>query len=186
LRFEIRWHGRGGQGAVTAAEITAMAAVKYGYYAVAFPEFGAERRGAPVKAYTRIDKEVIYEHTPVEAPDAVVVLDPSMIKSPSITAGLKERGYLIVNSKKKPSELRAIISNEGIKLATVDATKIAMDVFSTPIVNTAMIGAFIAVTKLIPLDYVIEAIRDKFPERLANPNVLILKQAHDSVEVEGE
>ncbi len=180
-RFEIRWHGRGGMGAVTAAELTAMAAVKTGYYAVAFPEFGAERRGAPVKAYTRIDDEPIYEKTPIEEPDAVVVLDSSMVGQEAVLHGLKSGGWYIANTARDPEEVRKIIGRDDVKVATVNATKLAMEVFKAPIVNTAMIGALVAATGIVPLEKVEEAVRDKFPERYVDPNIKLLRQAYESV-----
>ncbi len=184
--FEIRWHGRGGMGAVTAADVTASAAIKAGFYALAFPEFGAERRGAPVTAYTRINKEIIYDRTPITNPDAVVVLDPYMITSPKVLAGLKEGGYLIVNTTREPSEILdqiADLRRLRIAVATVDATSIAMNILKQPIVNTAMIGALIAATKIVSLDDVIEVVRERFPERLAEINVNIINESYKLLKV---
>lgn len=184
--FEIRWHGRGGMGAVTAADITASAAIKAGFYALAFPEFGAERRGAPVTAYTRINREVIYDRTPITNPDAVVVLDPYMITSPKVLAGLKEGGYLIVNTTRGPSEVLdqiADLRRLRITVATVDATSIAMNILKQPIVNTAMIGALIAATNIVSLDDVIEVVRERFHERLAEANVNIINESYKLLKV---
>lgn len=183
--FEIRWHGRGGMGAVTAADLTASAAIKAGFYALAFPEFGAERRGAPVTAYTRIDERVIYDRTPITNPDAIVVLDPFMITSPRILAGIKEGGYLIANTSKDPAEVLDQLSLRRLKVttATVDATEIAMQVFKQPIVNTAMIGALIGVTNIVPLEEVLSVVRERFPERLAEPNVRLINESYKSVKV---
>jgi len=183
--FEIRWHGRGGMGAVTAADITASAAIKAGYYALAFPEFGAERRGAPVTAYTRIDERVIYDRSPIEEPDAVVVLDPTMITSPRVLAGIKDGGYLIVNTAKDPKQVVEEVGLKGRKLtvATVDATDLAMKVFNLPIVNTAMIGALISTTKLLPLDRVLEVVNERFSGRIASLNAQLIKQAYELVKV---
>lgn len=184
--FEIRWHGRGGMGAVTAADITASAAIKIGFYALAFPEFGAERRGAPVTAYTRINREIIYDRTPITTPDAVVVLDPFMITSPRVLAGLKEGGYLIANTTKEPSEVLdevADLRRLKITVATVDATSIAMNVFKLPIVNTAMIGALVAATNIVPLDSVIEVIKERFPDRLAEANISIINESYKLLKV---
>ncbi len=183
--FEIRWHGRGGMGAVTAADITASAAIKAGYYALAFPEFGAERRGAPVTAYTRINEKVIYDRSPIEEPDAVVVLDPTMITSPKVLLGIKNGGYLIANTVKDPKQ---VIEEIGIKerkliVATVNATELAMKIFNLPIVNTAMIGALISATKLLPLDKVLEVINERFSDRVASLNIHLIKQAYELVKV---
>ncbi len=184
--FEIRWHGRGGMGAVTAADITASAAIKAGFYALAFPEFGAERRGAPVTAYTRIDREVIYDRTPITNPDAVVVLDPFMITSPKVLGGLKEGGYLVANTIKEPSEILdeiADLRRLRVTIATVDATSIAMNIFKLPIVNTAMIGALVAATHVVSLDNVIEVVRERFPERLAEANINIINESYRLLKV---
>ncbi len=184
--FEIRWHGRGGMGAVTAADITASAAIKAGFYALAFPEFGAERRGAPVTAYTRIDREIIYDRTPITNPDVVVVLDPFMISSPRVLAGLKEGGYLIANTTKDPSEIldqMADLRRLRITVATVDATSIAMNVFKLPIVNTAMIGALVAATNIIPLSNVVEVVKERFPERLAEANIHLINESYRLLKV---
>lgn len=184
--FEIRWHGRGGMGVVTAADITASAAIKAGFYALAFPEFGAERRGAPVTAYTRIDREVIYDRTPITNPDIVVVLDPFMVTSPRVLAGLKEGGYLVANTPKEPSEILnqiADLRRLKITVATIDATNIAMNVFKLPIVNTAMIGALVAATNVVPLDNVIEVIKERFPDRLAESNIYLINESYRLIKV---
>ncbi len=183
LRYEIRWHGRGGMGAVTAAELTAVAAIKKGLYAVAFPEFGAERRGAPVTAYTRIDSEVIYERTPIEEPDCVVVLDPTMITYKSVLKGLKRGGVMVANTPRPPEEVKERVKRDDIKVATVDATKLALEVFRYPIVNTAMLGAMVAATGVVPLENVLEAVKMKFPGKLGEANVFLLKKAYESVKV---
>ncbi|MGC8974950.1 MAG: 2-oxoacid:acceptor oxidoreductase family protein [Thermoprotei archaeon] len=184
--FEIRWHGRGGMGAVTAADITASAAIKAGLYALAFPEFGAERRGAPVTAYTRIDKDIIYDRSPITNPDIVVVLDPSMIMSPRVLAGLKEGGYLIANTTKEPSEILDQVTDLRrlkITVATVDATSTAMKVFKLPIVNTAMIGALVAATNVVPLNNVIEVVRERFPGKLAESNIYLINESYRLIKV---
>lgn len=184
-RFEIRWHGRGGQGIVTAAHLTATAAIKAGYYAQSIPTFGTERRGAPVIAYNRIDKQVIYERSPVTEPDAVVVADPHLLANPRpIIAGLKPNGHLIVNTSKGVDEVRSLIGRGDIKIGVVNATRLAMDVLKAPIVNTAVVGALVAVTKVLSLDYVLEAVKDTFPERLVQPNAQLIKQAYELVKVE--
>jgi len=184
-RFEIRWHGRGGQGIVTAANLTATAAIKAGYYAQSIPTFGTERRGAPVIAYNRIDRQVIYERSPVVEPDAVVIADPHLLANPKpLVAGLKAGGYLIVNTAKSISEVREIVKRGDIKIGVVNATKLAMDVLKAPIVNTAMVGALLAVTKVLQLEYALDAVKDTFPARLVNPNVQLIKQAYEVVKVE--
>lgn len=177
MRIEFRWHGRGGQGTVTAAEILAAAAIKSGYYAQAFPEFGAERRGAPVKAYTRIDKSFIYEKTPITEPDYIIVLDSSLVLTPEVYKGIKENGKVIANTAKKPEELREAVGKGNVKIYTLNATKIALEYLGVPIVNTAMVGATLALLKIIPLDRVFEVVKERFPEKVAEANIKAIKKA---------
>ncbi|GAY25792.1 pyruvate/ketoisovalerate oxidoreductase, gamma subunit [Desulfurococcaceae archaeon AG1] len=152
--IEIRFHGRGGQGAVTASIILAEAAGIEGLYSQAFPEFGPERRGAPVKAYTRISKEPIRTRAPISSPDVVVVLDPSL--QPSIyLQGLKSKGLVIINSKR---DARSIAQELGVeRVVAIDATGIALRNMGVPIVNVAMLGALVRVLEYISLDSVAKA-----------------------------
>jgi len=181
LLTEIRWHGRGGQGAVTAAELTAYASIIRGLYAIAFPEFGAERRGAPVTAYNRISTRVIYDRSPIENPDIVVILDPSMVNLETVR-GLKEGGYVVVNTVKKGPELKAVFG-ERYRVAYVNATAIAMEVFRLPIVNTAMIAALAAATGVVDLDSILEAVRARFSARVASLNEQVIRRAYELTEV---
>jgi len=169
--LEIRWHGRGGQGAVTASEIIASASIIEGKYALAFPEFGAERRGAPVRAYTRITDSPLIPRTPIERPDVVVVLDRSLLK-PTYIEGLKEGGTLVANSPLKPAELLEKLGLGGGKYraATVDASSIAMKWLKANIVNTAILGAFVKSTELVKLDTVLDVIRSRFHGKVAEAN----------------
>ncbi|MCL4343701.1 MAG: 2-oxoacid:acceptor oxidoreductase family protein [Nitrososphaerota archaeon] len=180
--FELRWHGRGGQGAVTAAIIVAEAAIFDEKYAQAFPEFGAERRGAPVKAYTRVSEQQILTRSPIIAPDMVVVLDTS-IDEKIYLDGLKVGGTILINSSKGKSELKEKIEREDVMIAKVDATHIAMDELGAAIVNTAMVGALIKVTPLAKLDSVSEAIRENFKPKIAEANVKAAGRAYNEVEV---
>jgi len=183
LRIEIRWHGRGGQGAVTASEIVAAAAILEGKNALAFPEFGAERRGAPVKAYTRITDEPTIPRTPVVNPDIVVILDPSLI-TPSYVEGLKDNGCVVVNSPEDPKELAKKLNlKEGVRVATVDATSIALKWLKAPIVNTAILGALIKATGIVKLDTVINVIKDRFHGRIGEANASAVKDAYESARV---
>ena len=179
-RYEIRWHGRGGQGAVTASMILAMAAVYQGKYAQAFPEFGAERRGAPVKAYTRIDDKPILTRAPILRPDIVVVLDPSLPKNLYL-AGAKETTIFLVNTKRSREEVAKDLGVDPSRVFTVDATRIALETLKVPIVNTAMVGALVGVVPLVELDYVVKAIRETFGGRLAEVNVLAVRRAYEAV-----
>lgn len=181
MRYEIRWHGRGGQGAVTAAMILAKAAIYEGKYAQAFPEFGAERRGAPVRAYSKVSDKPIYSRSPILNPDAVVVLDSSLPKELYLE-GLKEGGLLIVNTKKSPEELREALGIDGrYKIYTVDATKIALEVLGVPIVNTAMVGAFVKALPIVSLESVARAIQETFPGRVGEKNVEAAQAAYEAL-----
>ncbi|MEM2208576.1 MAG: 2-oxoacid:acceptor oxidoreductase family protein [Sulfolobales archaeon] len=178
---EIRWHGRGGQGAVTAAELVAYASVLRGYYALAFPEFGAERRGAPVTAYNRISDKVVYDRSPVIEPDIVVILDPSMVEH-GVLHGLKRGGLVVANTVKKPKELAELLGSE-YRYATINATRISLEVFRLPIVNTAMTAALIASARILDLEHLVEAVRTRFSARLAALNELVIRKSYELTEV---
>lgn len=179
MLVEIRFHGRGGQGAVTAANLLADAAVREGKYAQAFPYFGAERRGAPVVAFARISDEPIETHSRIENPDIVVVLDPRLFELAPVTEGLKENGLIIANAKEKPPI-------EGpYEIYCVDATAIALDlglvVSGWPVVNTVMLGAFSKATGLVGLESVVEAVKARFPGKLGERNAEAIMQAAGKV-----
>jgi pyruvate ferredoxin oxidoreductase gamma subunit len=174
---EIRWHGRGGQGAVTSAELVAQAAINEGKYAQAFPAFGAERRGAPVVAFVRISSnEPIRVRTEIAEPDVVVVLDPGLLRIVDVTSGLKANGMLVVNTKKPPEQIRQEF-NINWSLATVDATNIAQELLGVPIVNTSMVGALLKATGVVKLRSLFEPLRQRFG-RLAERNIEAMKRAH--------
>jgi len=157
---EIRIHGRGGQGGVTAAELLARAAFKEGKWVQAIPFFGAERRGAPVKAFARLSNEPILVRSQIYNPDYVIVLDSGLLSLVDVTEGLKKDGIVIVNTQKKPDELNL---KQG-RIATVDATGIALElqlvVSGLPVLNTTMLGAFAKATGEVKLESVLEAIRN--------------------------
>ena len=179
--IEIRWHGRGGQGAVTSAELLAQAAISEGKYAQAFPSFGPERRGAPVLAFVRISNKQIRLRAEITEPDIVVVLDPSLLRMINVTAGLKDRGAFLVNSRKSAE---AIKTEFGIKqrLATVDATKIARELLGVPITNTTMIGALIKVTNVVDLESLVNPVKQRFG-RLADLNINAMNRAYEETTV---
>jgi len=180
--IEIRWHGRGGQGGVTSAELVARAAIDEGKYAQAFPAFGAERRGAPVIAFVRISgNEPIRIRAEVAEPDVVVVLDSSLLRVVDVTSGLKARGMLVVNSKKQPEQIRKEFSF-NCSLATVDATKIARELLGVTIVNTSMIGALLRATGVVKLESLFEPLRQRFG-RLAERNIDAMKRAYEETSV---
>jgi 2-oxoacid:acceptor oxidoreductase gamma subunit (pyruvate/2-ketoisovalerate family)/2-oxoacid:acceptor oxidoreductase delta subunit (pyruvate/2-ketoisovalerate family) len=161
--YEVRFHGRGGQGAVMAAQALASAAFQEGGYATAFPFFGAERRGAPVLAFTRIDKKRIYRKTQVYEPDFVIILDEGLIESVNVVEGLKKDGMVIVNSEKKPEEIDV---GMDIKLATVDATSVALEVLKQPATNSAILGAIARSTDLVTIESIEKGIIQVFGDRL--------------------
>ena len=175
---EIRWHGRGGQGAVTSAELLAQAAINEGKYAQAFPAFGAERRGAPVMAFVRIDsRQPIRIRAEVTEPDVVMVLDPGLLRVVNVTSGLKEDGVLVVNTPKGPDGIKL---EAGVKwsVATVDATKIARELLGIPIVNTAMIGALLRANEVVKLESLFEPLKERFG-RLAERNINSMQKAYE-------
>ena len=166
--ISTRFHGRGGQGAVIASKLLASALFREGWQVQAFPSFGAERTGAPVMAFLRCDHERINEHYQVYEPDHVVVLDPMLLTSVDVTAGLREGGWLIVNTSRSPEELGI---DGAFNVATCDATAIALahglGSRTTPIVNTAMAGAFAAATTLVTLAAVLDTIPDYVPSSVS-------------------
>jgi len=174
--LEVRWHGRGGLGAVTSAELIARAAINEGKFAQSFPSFGPERRGAPVLAFLRISDEYIRTRTPIDEPAIVIVLDPGLLQAVDVTSGLKRNGRLIINSRKSPAELK---SEFGYKcpVAAVNATKIARETIGMPITNTAMIGALLKVTEVVKLDSVVEQLQERFGAR-AKGNIEAMKRAY--------
>ncbi len=179
---EIRWHGRGGQGAVTSAELVAQAAISLGKYAQAFPSFGPERRGAPVAAYVRIDSsKPIRVRGEITNPDVVVVFDMGLAESSHVTSGLKEGGVFVLNTIKTLDETKSRFGNK-YEIAVVDATKIAVETLGIPIVNTTMLGALVKVTNIIPLDSLIEPLRNRFG-RLADKNISAMKRAYEETAV---
>jgi len=181
---EIRWHGRGGQGAWTASEILAKAAIMEGKYIQSFPEFGPERMGAPVNSYTRISEEPINLHCSVYNPDIVVVLDPTLLKTVPVTQGLKEKGVLIVNTKVTPEEIRKKLDLKAGKVWTVSATEIAIRILGRPITNTAMIGVVARATKIVSLESIEKATRERFPPNIAEKNIPIIKEAYEEAKTE--
>lgn len=175
---EIRWHGRGGQGAVTSAELLARAAIDEGKYAQAFPAFGAERRGAPVIAFVRISTDKpIRIRAEVEAPDIVVVLDPGLLRVVNVTSGIKANGMLVVNSKKQPEQIEKEFAFNG-SLATVDATTIARELLGVTIVNTSMIGALLRAIGVVKLESLFEPLKQRFGH-LAERNIDAMKRAYE-------
>ena len=179
---EIRWHGRGGQGAVTSADLLARAAISEGKYAQAFPSFGPERRGAPVLAFDRIsDQEPILIRAEIAEPDAVVVLDPSLLRIVNVTTGLKGGGTIIMNTKRSLEDVAAQFDNKW-KLAIIDATKIARELLGVNIVNTTMLGTLLRATGVVKLESLSEPLKERFG-RLAERNINAMKKAFDESKI---
>jgi pyruvate ferredoxin oxidoreductase gamma subunit len=181
--LEIRWHGRGGQGSVTSAELLAQAAISEGKYAQAFPSFGPERRGAPVQAFNRIDeREPVRIRADIDKPDVVVVLDPSLLSIVNVTSGLKADGRVIINTRKTADQIR---QEFGIKnpVATVNATKIAREKLGVPIVNTTMLGAVIRATGIVDKKSIVAPLEKRFG-RLSERNISAMQTAYDEVHIE--
>jgi len=176
--IEIRWHGRGGQGAWTASELLAKAAILERKNIQSFPEFGPERMGAPVNSYTRISEKPIKLHCSIYNPDVVVVLDPTLIKTVPVTQGLKEKGVLIINTKEKPAEVRTKLGLKTGKVWTVPATEIALKILGRPITNTAMIGAVAKATRVVSLESILKAAKERFPPNVAEKNIAIVREAY--------
>lgn len=181
--LEIRWHGRGGQGAVTSVELLAIAAIEEGKYAQAFPSFGPERRGAPVEAFNRVDKQQIRIRSRIYNPDVAVVLDESLVNLINVAAGLKPDGLLIVNTTRSADEIRNALNYKG-RVATVDATGIAWKELGVPITNTTMLGALVKATKVVKLEALRAPVEHRFG-RIANKNMAALKRAFDEVKING-
>lgn len=186
--FEIRWHGRGGQGAVTAARLLAEAAVAAGYYAQAFPEFGPERRGAPVQAFTRLSVSAIRAYYGIANPDAVVVLDSGLLDSVDVKRGLVPGGILLANTAISPAEISQKLKLENAKSYSVDASAIAQDCIGVPIPNTAMIGALVKVTGILNINDVMDYIKKVFASRFSNKalegNLKAIQRAYEEVKAE--
>jgi pyruvate ferredoxin oxidoreductase gamma subunit len=175
---EIRWHGRGGQGAVTSAELLAQAAISEGKYGQAFPSFGPERRGAPVQAFVRISgQHPIRIRAEITQPDVVVVLDPGLLSIVNVTSGLKAEGIVIINTRKQAEQIR---EEFGINwsLATIDATKIARELLGVPITNTTMVGAVLRATGVVKLESLLEPLEHRFG-RLAEKNIKAMEKAYE-------
>jgi 2-oxoacid:acceptor oxidoreductase gamma subunit (pyruvate/2-ketoisovalerate family) len=176
---EIRIHGRGGQGSVTAAEILAHAAFIEGKCVQAFPYFGAERRGAPVKAFARISDQPMLVHSQVYNPDYVIVLDPHIYKVVDVTEGLKKSGIIVFNTTKNPEEFGL----KNWRVATVDATGIALElnllVAGLPVVNTSILGAFAKATEEVKLESVLKAVRETWSGPAGEKNSKATEMAYE-------
>jgi pyruvate ferredoxin oxidoreductase gamma subunit len=164
---EIRWHGRGGQGAKTAALLLGEAAMSLGKNIQAFPEYGAERMGAPVASFNRISSEPIRLHCSISNPNLVIVLDPTLMGSVDVTAGLDKNGAIIVNTTESAAAVRATLKLQGAKVYTVDASGISKETIGREIPNTPMLGALIKVSGLFDLEKMLEDTEIKLKKKFA-------------------
>ncbi len=183
--LEVRWHGRGGQGAWTASELLARAAIAEGKHIQSFPEFGPERMGAPVTAFTRISDKPIRLHCAVYNPDVVAVLDPTLLKSVKVADGLNEQeGNIVVNTKEEAKSIRKQLGSSKGKLWTVPATEISIKILGMPITNTAMLGAVARVTEIVSLGTVEKMVKSRFRPDVAEKNFAVVKEAYEEVKAE--
>jgi len=184
MTLEVRIHGRGGQGVVTAAELLSLAAFDQGLFAQALPSFGSERTGAPVVAYCRIDEHPIRAHDPLEAPDVIVIQDPTLLRDAAVLAGLAEDGVVVVNSSHRPEELEAagLLLQGEQRAVCVPASELSRERLGRPLPNTALIGAVVAVTGVVALPALHTAIRQRFANaspRVVAANLDLASDAHD-------
>jgi 2-oxoacid:acceptor oxidoreductase gamma subunit (pyruvate/2-ketoisovalerate family) len=182
--LEFRWHGRGGQGAWTASELLARTAIYEGKYIQSFPEFGPERMGAPVTAFTRISTEPIRLHCAVYEPDVVAVLDPTLLKAVPAASGLNENGIIIVNSADEPAKVKEVLKMGKGKVWTVPATEIALRILGLPITNTAMLGAVARATSIVSLESVEKTVKERFRLDIAEKNFAVIKEAYKEAKQE--
>ena len=182
--FQVRIHGRGGQGVVTGAEMLSIAAFLGGRHAQAFPSFGSERTGAPVVAFCRVDDKEIRLREPIMQPDAIIIQDPTLLHQVDVFGGLKKDGYILINTTRS---LAALGLEEFVRdfhvdrICTVGATEIAMKHVGRPLPNAALLGGFSALSGRISLDSVAAAIREKFSGKVAEGNVAAAKAAYEEV-----
>ena len=185
--IEIRWHGRGGQGAKTASQFLGEAALDTGKHIQSFPEYGPERAGAPMKAFNRISEKPIYIHSSVTNPEIVVVIDSTLLAAVDVTEGLGDDGVLLVNTDKSPEDIRKITGFKKGKVGTVDATKIALETLKLPMPNMPMLGALLKVNPLVSIDQLSERVKAKFLKKIGeektNANLEGIKRAHSEVNI---
>ncbi len=178
--FEIRIHGRGGQGVVTAAELLSVAAFDEGRHAQAFPSFGSERTGAPVVSFCRLDDRPIRVHDPILEPHAVIVIDPTLLHQVDVFSGLRTHGYVLINTVRSLSELG--LQELGVRLRperaqTVPATQFARELFGRPLPNAAILGGFAALSGVVSLSSVTAAVQARFAGKIGDGNAAAAERA---------
>jgi pyruvate ferredoxin oxidoreductase gamma subunit len=182
--FQVRIHGRGGQGVVTAAELLSVAAFEGGKHAQAFPSFGSERTGAPVVSFCRIDDKEIRVREPIAEPDALIIQDPTLLHQVALFDGLTPEGYVLINTKRSFAELGLAELELPGRRFTVPATDLAREHLGRPLPNAVLLGAFAAVTRVVTIDAVEAAIREKFSGKAADGNVAAARAAYALLEEE--
>ena len=185
--IEIRWHGRGGQGAKTASLLLADAAFNTGKYIQGFPEYGPERMGAPITAYNRIDDKEIRIHSNIYQPDFVIVVDDSLLTTVNVTNGLKNSGAILINSSKSIDEISVLLNNYTGTIYTLDATKIAKETLKANFPNTALLAGIVKISKIMTEDALIKDMEDSFKHKFARkpeviaPNMECLKRGFNEL-----
>jgi 2-oxoacid:acceptor oxidoreductase gamma subunit (pyruvate/2-ketoisovalerate family) len=174
---EFRWHGRGGQGVVTSNQMLGKAALAEGNYIQAFPEFGPERTGAPVRAFLRISKKPIQVYAQVYAPDIVVCIDPTLLDVVNPSEGLKEDGTLVLNTTLSPDEVREKYGFKGGKVVTVDATSIAMEILGRPFYNMPTMAAAVKASGVVKIETVIDEVLERYPGKIGDLNKAAMERA---------
>ena len=184
--IEIRWHGRGGQGVVTAGKLLAETALGTGRYFQAFPDYGPERMGAPIRAFTRLSDRPITIHAQIQEPDVVLVLDPTLLSTVPVTEGLKEKGSLVVNTPLSPAEVRQVTGLTGGQVFTLDASHIAIEEMGRVITNTPMLGAFARATGIFDMEELAEQLRAWFGKKISaeavEANVRAMRRAAEEMQ----
>jgi len=183
--IEIRWHSRAGQGAVTAAETLASAALREGKHVQAFPEFGPERMGAPLRAFNRISPQPIRIHGVIEQADVVIVVDPSLLGAVPVDENVAPDGVIVANTTKSLAEVGQMLTLNGQRIARIDATRIAVDCFGLQKPNTPMLGAVVRATNLISLDTLLTEVEEtfskKFSPKVVEGNLTAIRRAYEEV-----
>jgi len=184
--IEIRWHGRGGQGTVTAAKVLADACLSGGGYVQAFPEYGPERAGAPIRAFNRISENVIRMYGPVLHPQVISIADATLMDAVNVTEGAPDNAIFIVNTSKDPKDVREKLkAKDSQKVYAIDATKIAMDCFGRPLPNSTMLGAISRTTGIVDMDTLLENVKKsfgkKFSQKIIDGNLDATRRGHEEV-----
>jgi pyruvate ferredoxin oxidoreductase gamma subunit len=184
--FELRWHGRGGQGTVTAAKILADACLSGGRYVQAFPEYGPERAGAPLRAYNRVSERELRMHCPVLHPSAVGIVDATLLDAVNVTEGATDNASFVVNTSKEPKDVRAKLKASSTqKVYTIDASKISIEAIGRALPNAPMLGAVVRVTGLVSLEHLLEDVKKsfgkKFSQKIIDGNMEAVRRGYEEV-----